>query len=178
MTTPTLMLAPLVAHDLTPDELSYLADRVRQKGGVSGWKWVRVGEGSQSRRMLNPRVRIEGGRVVEAVAGGDYSAAEIVRTCFAAETRAHERRSASAKRAAKTKAARRVLKVYRVVEELLRNGTLTPCFSCRICGRGLDDAASVARGVGSECWEAILAALTQREQRLADERAAADTVTP
>jgi len=108
--------------------------------------------------MVNPCVRMEGDKVVEATADGDFTTAEIVRAFFSAFVSWHERRSESAKRAAKTAARRRELRVYKAAEAL-KNNRLTPSPNCRICGRALADRESIDRGIGSECWGRVLAAL-------------------
>lgn len=77
----------------------------------------------------------------------------------AACERRHERRSEAALKAAVTRSRRRERKVAAVVALLRSGGQLTPADTCRICGKSLDDPESVARGVGSDCWQDILAAI-------------------
>ena len=85
----------------------------------------------------------------------------MVRTAIAgAEARAHERRSKAAHKAAATRARRRVLKINRIVQEYQAKGVLQPARTCRICSRGLSDQESIDRGIGSECWQDVLAAIT------------------
>ncbi len=152
------MTHPLPDHDLTPDELAYLAKRLRTS--PRRYNWILVG----SRRMHNPSVRAEDGRVVEATTSDEgFTSTEIVRAIFHAFFQGHEQRSESAKRGARKAAKRRQLLVYEAAEAL-KNNALTPRKRCRICGRGLEDHASIARGIGSECWEQVLAALTQRKE--------------
>jgi hypothetical protein len=73
--------------------------------------------------------------------------------------RRHAYASAAAKRAAETRRRRKERKVYQVVRRLKDGGTFTPGDHCEICGRGLDDPQSLARGIGSDCWQLILAGL-------------------
>jgi hypothetical protein len=153
------MTQPLPVHDLTPDELAYLAKRLHKSGGSQRWRWITVGD----RRMTNVHIRLKHEKVVEATADGGFTSAEIVRECFAAFVRRHKRRSESAKRGARTAAKRRQLLVYEAAEAL-KNNALTPRTRCRICGRGLEDPASIERGIGSECWDQVLAALTERKE--------------
>jgi uncharacterized Zn finger protein (UPF0148 family) len=85
---------------------------------------------------------------------------DIVRAAVAgAEARQHERRSAAAKKAAQTRQKRREKLVYRVVQRLRAGGVLTPGTHCEICGKGLTDPESEARGIGSDCWQSILTSL-------------------
>lgn len=76
-----------------------------------------------------------------------------------AEERRHARASRAAKKAAETRRRRRERLVYEVVQRLKDGGALTPGTHCEICGRGLDDPESIARGIGSDCWQVILASL-------------------
>jgi Family of unknown function (DUF6011) len=40
---------------------------------------------------------------------------------------------------------------------------IDPRNNCVICGRGLDDPQSIARGVGSECWQDVVEAIAQQK---------------
>jgi Family of unknown function (DUF6011) len=85
---------------------------------------------------------------------------DVVRAAVTeAEARRHARASAAAKKAAQTRRRRRERLVYKAVQRLMDGGALTPGTNCEICGRGLDDPESKARGVGSDCWQLILAAI-------------------
>jgi hypothetical protein len=85
---------------------------------------------------------------------------DIVRAAVCeAEGRRHARRSTAAKKAADTRRQRKERLVYQVVQRLKDGGALTPGTHCHICGRGLDDPESKARGIGSDCWQLILASL-------------------
>jgi hypothetical protein len=77
---------------------------------------------------------------------------------FACDRR-HQRRSEAARKAAETRARRRERKVTEIVTLLRSGGRLTPAANCRICRRPVDDPESVARGIGSDCWQDILAAI-------------------
>jgi hypothetical protein len=46
--------------------------------------------------------------------------------------------------------------VYEVAKRIVQGGRYGPRRNCTICGRGLDDAQSIARGIGSECWQEVL----------------------
>jgi hypothetical protein len=78
-----------------------------------------------------------------------------------AEARLHDRRSAAAKKAAETRRLRKERLVYETVQRLQAGGVLTPGINCEICGRGLTDRQSKARGIGSDCWQLIMAHLTR-----------------
>jgi hypothetical protein len=80
----------------------------------------------------------------------------------AADARRHERKSQAAKKAAETRARRREKKVYSVVTRLLAADPIGPRINCIVCGRGLTDAQSIDRGIGSECWQDILKGIAER----------------
>jgi hypothetical protein len=85
---------------------------------------------------------------------------DVVRAAvLAADARRHERRSQAAKQAAETRRVRTARRVYRAVERIKAGGVYGPSGKCAICGKGLSDAESIQRGIGSDCWQAILALL-------------------
>jgi hypothetical protein len=85
---------------------------------------------------------------------------EIVRAAVAgAEQRRHDRLSAAATKAAATRRRRREKRVYDTARRIIEHGSQGPADHCCICGRGLADSASIERGIGSECWQDVLAHL-------------------
>jgi hypothetical protein len=66
------------------------------------------------------------------------------------------RRSEAPTKAAQTRAARRHLRIVRLVSQ---GKPVGPRKHCYLYGRSLDDTASVARGIGSECWQDVQAEL-------------------
>jgi Family of unknown function (DUF6011) len=97
---------------------------------------------------------------------------DIVRAAvLEADERCRIHRSEAAKKAAETRARRREKKVYSVVTRLLAAHPVGPQNNCTICGRGLADAESINRGIGSECWQDVLKALTERQRTTERERA-------
>ena len=76
----------------------------------------------------------------------------------AANERWRVRRSDAAKRAAETRRHRREKTVYDIVRRI-RAGHLRNSH-CRICSRVLSDSESIARGLGSECWQDVMAKLS------------------
>jgi hypothetical protein len=82
---------------------------------------------------------------------------ELVRAAVAgAEERRHARRSAAAKKAARTRQARQEKHVYGVARRIVDGEVFGPATSCQICGKGLGDPESKLRGIGSDCWQKIL----------------------
>ena len=83
---------------------------------------------------------------------------DIVRAAvLSAEQQQHERRSRAAKQAAQTRHHRRGKQIHVIANKIVQGGCTGPRHHCSICGRGLSDPPSIARGIGSECWQDILA---------------------
>ena len=96
-----------------------------------------------------------------------YPADEVRAAVLAANERRAARRSEAAKKATKTRIKRQEKKTYFVADRLLANQPVGPRTTCAICGRGLHDPPSIARGIGSECWQGVLAGITRRNTEAA-----------
>jgi Family of unknown function (DUF6011) len=87
---------------------------------------------------------------------------EVVRAAIlAGEERRHERRSQAAKAAAETRRNRQRATVYIVARRAVADQSTGPRQRCYVCGRRLEDSKSVARGIGSECWQDVLRAIAE-----------------
>jgi hypothetical protein len=87
---------------------------------------------------------------------------DVVRAAvLGAETRRHKTRSKAAREAAETRRRRHEQKVYDIAKQLvLGDGTpIGPRSHCVICGKFLNDPESIARGIGSDCWQVVLSAI-------------------
>jgi hypothetical protein len=116
---------------------------------MSKWKWICHG----SERLYNVAILPDGSLHNPNGCPGDIVRAAVM----GAEARRHERRSKAAKKAAETKARRRERRVAEAAKKILAGLGIGKRNNCAICGRGLDDPNSVARGIGSECWQDVLA---------------------
>jgi hypothetical protein len=67
-----------------------------------------------------------------------------------------ERRKRGAARAVITRARRREKLINEIADKMVRDEQIGPRHSCCICKRKLTDEVSIARGIGSECWQGIL----------------------
>ena len=74
------------------------------------------------------------------------------------------KRSEAAKHAARTRAKRTELAVYRTAQGIVEGQAYGPAMRCRICGKALFDPESIQRAVGSECWSHVLAAIEANER--------------
>ena len=135
---------------------------------MSGWLWIDDVDKSNVRYF---GVKLdEQRRVLSVERAADYSTwprpavsvdlARVQRASDAAFARAHSRRSEAAKRAAQTRKKRQGRRVYEIVAALKAGRKLTSTTTCRCCGKGLDDPESISRGIGSDCWQVIMRALT------------------
>jgi Family of unknown function (DUF6011) len=82
---------------------------------------------------------------------------DIVRAAvLAANAKTRAERSEAAKKAAETRKQRRLKRTAFVAQRILDGHGIGARRNCGICGRGLGDPTSIARGVGSECWQDVL----------------------
>jgi hypothetical protein len=90
---------------------------------------------------------------------------DVVRqSVLAADQHRRERRSNAAKKAAVTRRERQEKCVYEVAKRILAGSSIGARRHCYICGRHLDDPESINRGIGSECWQGVLA-IIEAERR-------------
>jgi hypothetical protein len=90
---------------------------------------------------------------------------DIVRSAvLEAIERQKKRRSDSAKKAAKTRAIRMEKLVYEVVQKLKLGHKYGPASHCILCKTALGDPESIERGIGSDCWQRVLKAMTEVQQ--------------
>jgi hypothetical protein len=88
---------------------------------------------------------------------------DVVRSAVsAAIERGKKDRSDAAKKAAVTRGVRMERKVYEVVRQLGLGHKYGPSASCCICGKLLDDPQSIERGIGSNCWQRVMKAMTHQ----------------
>jgi hypothetical protein len=66
-----------------------------------------------------------------------------------------------AAQAAITRRERQVRRVDMFAEGIVAGEELSPRIQCRICGKKVTDKSSTDRGIGSDCWQALLAAISQ-----------------
>jgi hypothetical protein len=89
-----------------------------------------------------------------------YPAGTVHAAIAAATERRHQRRSKAATKAAETRRRRHGKRVYTTAQRIATGEACGPREDCIICGRGLDDPQSIQRGIGSECWQRVLGAIT------------------
>jgi hypothetical protein len=83
---------------------------------------------------------------------------DVVREAVqAAEQRRAEKRREAAGKAAVTRRRRREKKVLSVARTILERNGIGRRGNCAICNRTLSDEESINRGIGSECWQDVLA---------------------
>lgn len=91
----------------------------------------------------------------------ELSEREAAEYIWLATTKQKVRRSRSAKKAAQTRVERQKRDTYRIANRLIEGGQLTPSAKCVICGKKVTDDSSYQRGVGSDCWQAVLRIIQQ-----------------
>jgi len=119
----------------------------------SMFKWVR----HEGKRLHNVGI-LPGGSLHNP---NDY-APELVRMAVLATVAGnHERRSAAAKQAAETRREHIRVRVFHIARRIAANQATGPARSCYVCGKSLTDAASIERGIGSECWRHVFLQVTE-----------------
>ncbi len=91
-----------------------------------------------------------------------YPEGLVLAAISAAEGRAQQQRSEAAQKAADTRRKRIDRKIYIAAQRIVDGHVYGPARKCQICGRGLGDRDSIERGIGSECWQTVLAHMTRR----------------
>ena len=124
------------------------------------WKWIRH----------------DGGKLWDVGVNGDgtlhnpngYPEATVRAAVEAAIERRRRRAQDAAKRGADTRKARHDRRVYDVARRIVAGEKWGPREHCAICGRGLNDPGSIERGIGSECWQWVLGAITESRAKRAE----------
>lgn len=93
-----------------------------------------------------------------------YFEADVRAAIAGAEARATERRREAAKRAAATRKERHDKHVYEVAQRIIDGHRYGPAGNCVVCKKVVTDAASIERGIGSDCWQGVLAFITARTE--------------
>lgn len=75
--------------------------------------------------------------------------------------RDHMRRSQAAKQAAITRERRQKARVYAAAKKIVAEQQCGPQQHCCICSKLLLDSESIARGIGSDCWQKVLEAISK-----------------
>jgi hypothetical protein len=125
------------------------------------YRWISPPDGTEQ-RLYNVGVLADG-----TLHNPNGYPPDIVRNAVeAANARRHLRRCEAAKRAGKTRALRREKRVEEAVRRLLAGlGIPHEGIHCWICGKALSDPDSMWRGIGSECWQEVLARVTDKTAR-------------
>jgi transposase len=101
-----------------------------------------------------------------------YDEAMVREAIRQAEEQERASRSRAAKKAAITRQRRREKRIYEVAKQIIGNRIYGPRGNCVICGKGLGDKESIARGIGSECWQRILESMTAQQSAFESYQAA------
>ena len=92
---------------------------------------------------------------------------DLVRAAVAAaEGRRNARRSEAAHKAAETRKRRKEKRVYEVADRIINGHVYGPSRSCVLCGKSVFEPQSIERGIGSDCWQGVMAAIERRRAQL------------
>jgi hypothetical protein len=78
-----------------------------------------------------------------------------------ADAQEYMRKSGASKRAAETRRERQEERIYQAARRIVTAMGIGQQRRCYCCRRGLTDSESIARGIGSECWQKVLDAVVQ-----------------
>lgn len=154
----------MIEHDLTESELAWLAGRC--PAGRSCWNRIQTEQGA----IQQAEVRFQQGQIVSATAAEPrWTVQQIIRAVYDATARRAARRSTAARKAATTRQQRQDALVYQLAQRWAATGQFVPSRRCRLCRKLLDDPQAIQRGIGSDCWQRILAVaeqlLSQQQQQ-------------
>jgi hypothetical protein len=93
-----------------------------------------------------------------------YDEAVVREAIRQAEELRRTRRSNAAKKAAITRQRRRERRTYHVAKGIIAQRNYGPRQHCVICGKGVGNRESIARGIGSECWQRVLESISQQAE--------------
>jgi Family of unknown function (DUF6011) len=116
---------------------------------ASSWHWVHGPGGvkyhgvgiTETGELINPH---------------GYPEADVRAAIAAAVERRTERRKAAAAQGAQTRKRRRDLRIHEIAQHIVAGRMYGPRSRCYLCRHRLTDADSIERGIGTECWEAVL----------------------
>ena len=113
---------------------------------MSKWYWVY----GTDRQILRDMRILPDGSLHDP---NGYPEDEVRAGIAAAEESRRQRRSKAAKKAAVTRRKRRERDVYGIAEEIIEGEFYVPGRLVLCADEDLVDAASIERGIGSECWD-------------------------
>ena len=81
------------------------------------------------------------------------------------EARKKQRRAEGARKSGATRKRRAEKKLYEIVDRIVAGHTYGPAHTCALCDKDLSDPQSIERGIGSDCWQRVLATIELRQCR-------------
>jgi hypothetical protein len=123
------------------------------------YKWVRTDNGERLRNVGT----LDDGTLHNP---NGYPEHVVRKAVWEANERRRARRSEAARRAGETRRRRQEKRVYDVAAEIVHGRRFGPSTHCVICRKGLADGQSIERGIGSDCWQGVLAAIEAQAERL------------
>jgi hypothetical protein len=122
---------------------------------MTRWNWVRHPNGTD--RLYDVGILADG-----SLRNPNNYDPELVREAVLdAQENRRLRRSLAAIRAARTREERKARLVYEVARRIVAGAKTGPRRRCVICGTSLSDPESRNRGIGSECCQRVLGAITR-----------------
>ena len=147
--------ATLTNAELTAEMRGYLKGKPHQR-----WHWVRY----KGQHITAPKFTAEGGAQADGTdPRADTADPRIVLEALVQANRdLAVRRSAAAKKAAATRERRRHLYGKKLAIRISGGEVVGPSLQCKLCDKPVTDAASIERGIGSDCWQFILGLMEKK----------------
>jgi hypothetical protein len=126
------------------------------------WRWVRDRDG---KKLYG--VWLEPDNTLHNPNG--YDEQEARAAVLRADSRTAERLSEAARAAAETRRRRQDARIYDAARLILSEAGIGQSKYCYCCHKLLTDPASIARSIGSECWQHVLDHIAVMKMKTAEE---------
>ncbi|MGE0801577.1 MAG: hypothetical protein AB7O55_24925 [Lautropia sp.] len=125
--------------------------------GRAAWRWIRDDAG----RISNIVVEHDGTAITTVTADDGVPQDRVLAAVLRALERESSRRKAAAQAGAQTRSRRQEKRVRQIISRLAAGEVFGPRTRCLICSKALETRVARQRGIGADCWQNVLAAMTR-----------------
>lgn len=141
-------VAALSDADLAAEMVGYLKGRPSQR-----WRWISY----LGRSITAPQFTLRAGAHAD-----NADPRFVLEALVTANRNLAARRSAAAKKAAATRDRRRHLYGKKLAIRIAGGEVMGPSLQCKVCDKPVTDPESIARGIGSDCWQFVMSLMEKR----------------
>lgn len=127
------------------------------KKSAYSWHWITGKNG----RIRNVRITHDGRSITSLSFDGNHAHSDVVSVLIATLNKQTDRRKHAAEKAALTRKQRHERDVYQIAKVIFSGGTTRNSLRCHLCRKPITDPESQARGIGSDCWQAVLSKVNE-----------------